>query len=82
MKGGFHANTPQLNPKKLVAHCLDKVCKDICQIVFNSNTNRFVDRDISKLDELHEKEKRRLYNERITEIERGSCTQLLMSTTN
>ena len=82
MKGGFHSNTPQPNLKKLLAHCLDKVRKDICQIVFNLNTNRFVDRDISKLNELNEKEKRRLYNERITEIERGSCTQLLMSTTS
>ena len=52
--------------EKLLAHCLNKICKDICHRVHNLNTNRFVNRDISKLDELNEKEKRRLYNEHIT----------------
>ena len=49
--------------------------------VFNPNAKRYVKQDISKTYELNEKEKKRLYNERIIEIEHGSFTPLVMSAT-
>ena len=49
--------------------------------VFNANAKRYANQDISRTYELNEKEKKRLYNERITEIEHGSFTPLVMSAT-
>ena len=47
--------------------------------VFNPNAKRYVNQDISKICELNEKENKRLYNERIIEIEHGSFIPLMMS---
>ena len=49
--------------------------------VFNPNAKRYVNQDISKTYELNKKEKKRLHNERVIEIEHGSFTPLTMSAT-
>ena len=49
--------------------------------VFNPNAKRYVNQDISKTYELNEKEKKRLYNERIMENEHGSFNPLVMPAT-
>ena len=49
--------------------------------VFNPTPKRFVNQRISKTYEVNEREKRKLYNERILQTEHGSFTPLVMSTT-
>ena len=48
--------------------------------VFNPTAKRYVDQEISKTYEVNEREKRKLYNERILQTEHGSFTPLVMST--
>ena len=48
---------------------------------FSPNTKRYANQDISKIFELNEKEKKRLYIERIIEIEHVHFTLLMMSAT-
>ena len=47
--------------------------------VFNSTAKRYENQEISKTYEVNQKEKKKLYNERILQIEHGSFTPLLMS---
>ena len=49
--------------------------------VFNPNANRYVNQSLKKTCEIHEKEKKRAYNERVQEIEHGSFTPIVMSAT-
>ena len=49
--------------------------------VFNPTAKRYVNQEISKTYEVNEKEKKKLYNERILQIEHGSFTPLVMSET-
>ena len=49
--------------------------------VFNPTAKRYVNQEISKIHEVNEREKKKLYNERILQIEHGSLTPLVMSTT-
>ena len=49
--------------------------------VFNPTATRYVNQEISKTYEVNEREKKKLYNERILQIERGSFTPLVMSAT-
>ena len=49
--------------------------------VFNPNANRYVNQSLKKTYEINEKEKKRVYNERVQEIEQGSCTPIVMSAT-
>ena len=49
--------------------------------VFNPTAKRYVNQEISKTYEVNEKEKKKLYNERILQIEHGSFTPRVMSAT-
>ena len=49
--------------------------------VFNPTAKRYVNQEISKTYEVNEREKKKLYNERILQIEHGSFTPLVMSAT-
>ena len=49
--------------------------------VFNPTAKRYVNLEISKTNEVNEREKKKLYNERILQIEHGSFTPLVMSPT-
>ena len=49
--------------------------------VFNPNAKRYVKQDLTNSYEQNEKEKKKAYNERITQIEHGSFTPLVMSAT-
>ena len=48
---------------------------------FNPTAKRYVNQQISKSYEVNEREKKKLYNERILQIEHGSFTTLVMSAT-
>ena len=48
--------------------------------VFNPTAKRYVNQEISKTYEVNEREKKKLYNERIQRIEHGCFTSLVMST--
>ena len=50
--------------------------------VLNLSSKIYVNQVISKTYKLNEKEKKRLYNEQIIEIERGSFTPLVMLATS
>ena len=50
-------------------------------MVFNPNARRYAKQELSKTYELNEKEKKCLYNERILQVEHGTFTPLVMSTT-
>ena len=50
--------------------------------VFNPTSKRYVNQEISKTYEVNEIEKKKLYKERILQIEHGSFTPLVMSTTS
>ena len=49
--------------------------------VFNPNARRYAKQELSKTFQLNEKEKERLYNERIMQVEHGTFTPLVMSAT-
>ena len=49
--------------------------------VFNPNARRYAKQEHSKTYQLNEKEKERLYNERIMQVEHGTFTPLVMSAT-
>ena len=49
--------------------------------VFNPNARRYAKQELSKTYQLNEKEKERLYNERIMQVEHGTFTPLVMSAT-
>ena len=49
--------------------------------VFNPNTKRYANIELSKAYEINEKEKKKTYNERILQVEHGSFTPLVMSAT-
>ena len=48
---------------------------------FNPTAKRYVNQEISKTYEVNEREKKKLYNERILQIEHGNFTPLVMSAT-
>ena len=47
--------------------------------VFNPNARRYAKQELSKTYKLNEKEKKRLHNERIMQVEHGTFTPLIMS---
>ena len=47
--------------------------------VFNATVKRYVNQEISKTYEVNEREKKKLHNEKILQIEHGSFTPLVMS---
>ena len=49
--------------------------------VFNPIAKRYVDQELSRTYVMNEKEKKKMYNERIMQIEHGSFTPLVMSAT-
>ena len=49
--------------------------------VFNPTAKRYANQEISKSYDINEKEKKKLYNERILQVEHGSFTPLVMSAT-
>ena len=49
--------------------------------MFNPNARRYAKQELSKTYQLNEKEKKRLYNERIMQVEHGTFTPLVMSAT-
>ena len=49
--------------------------------VFNPNARRYAKQELSKTCKLNEKEKKRLHNEQIMQVEYGTFTPLVMSTT-
>ena len=49
--------------------------------IFNTNATRHAKLELSKSYEIYEKEKKKYYKERIMQIEKGSFTPLVMSTT-
>ena len=49
--------------------------------VFNPNATRYAKQELSKTYQRNEKEKKRLYNERIMQVEYGTFTPLVMSAT-
>ena len=49
--------------------------------VFNPNARRYAEQELSKTYQLNEKEKKQLYNERITQVEHGTFTSLVLSAT-
>ena len=49
--------------------------------VFNPTAKRYANQEISETYEVNEREKNKLYNERILQIELGSFTPLVMSAT-
>ena len=49
--------------------------------VFNPIAKRYVDQELSRTYVMNEKEKKKMYNERVMQIEHGSFTPLVMSAT-
>ena len=49
--------------------------------VFNPNARRYAKPELSKTYQLNEKEKKRLYNEGIMQVEHGTFTPIAMSAT-
>ena len=49
--------------------------------VFNPSARRYAKQELSKTYKLNEKEKKRLHNERIMQVEHGTFTPLVMSAT-
>ena len=49
--------------------------------IFHPNAPSYVNKDVPKLYATHEKEKKRAYNERIINVEKGSFTPIVMTTT-
>ena len=49
--------------------------------VFNPNARRYAKQELSKTYQLNEKEKKRLYNERILQVGPGTFTPLVTSAT-
>lgn len=49
--------------------------------VFHPNAKSYADKNIGQLYKIHENEKKRAYNERVLQIEKGSFTPLIFSTT-
>ena len=49
--------------------------------VFNPNARRYAKQELSKTYQLNEKEKKRLYNERIMQVEHSTFTRLVISAT-
>ena len=49
--------------------------------VFNPSARRYAKQELSKTYKLNKKEKKRLHNERITQVEHGTFTPLVMSAT-
>ena len=49
--------------------------------VFNPNARRYAEQELSKTYQLNEKEKKQLYNERITQVEHGTFTSLVLPAT-
>ena len=49
--------------------------------VFNPNARRYAKQELSKAYQLNEKEKKRFYNEQIMQVEHGTFTPLVMSST-
>ena len=50
--------------------------------IFNPTAKRYVNQEILKTYEVNEKDKKKLYNKRILQIEHGSFTPLVMSATD
>ena len=48
--------------------------------IMNPNSPSYIKKDIQKLYEQHEKEKKRAYVERVTQVEKGSFTPFVVST--
>ena len=48
--------------------------------IVHPNAPSYVNKPIEKVYETHEKEKKRMYNERVIQIEKGSFTPIVMST--
>ena len=49
--------------------------------VFNHNASRYARQELSKTYQLNEKEKKRLYNDRIMQVEHSTFTPLVVSVT-
>ena len=48
--------------------------------IIHPNAPSYLDKPIEKVYEIHEKEKKRMYNERVIQVEKGSFTPIVMST--
>ena len=48
--------------------------------IFHPNAPSYLNKDVPKLYATHEKEKKRAYNERIINVEKGSFTPIVMTT--
>ena len=48
--------------------------------IIHPNAPTYMDKQIEKVYEIHEKEKKRMYNERVIQVEKGSFTPIVMST--
>ena len=48
--------------------------------IIHPNAPSYMDKPIQKVYEIHEKEKKRMYNERVIQVEKGSFTPIVMST--
>ena len=48
--------------------------------IIHPNAPSYMDKPIEKVYEIHEKEKKRMYNERVIQVEKGSFTPIVMST--
>ena len=48
--------------------------------IIHPNAPSYMDKPIEKVYEIHEKEKKRMYNERAIQVEKGSFTPIVMST--
>ena len=48
--------------------------------VVHPNCTSYIDKSIEKVYEIHEKQKKREYNERVVQVEKGSFTPIVMST--
>ena len=48
--------------------------------IVHPNAPSYIDKPIEKVYEIHEKEKKRMYNERVIQVEKGSFTPIVMST--
>ena len=48
--------------------------------IVHPNAPSYINKPIDKVYESHEKEKKRMYNERVIQVEKGSFTPIVMST--
>ena len=79
IRGGNKARKGRLDVSGVGVHGSQRTFLDIR--VTHPNCDAYIDKDLNQIYTLHEKEKKREYNVRILEVEKGSFTPMVFLTT-